>query len=121
MNGMDTKALKDDILAVLQEYFAKVRPEPGQLLVVGCSTSEVGGSLIGTDGSTETAAVILEQLLVEARRWEVFLAVQCCEHLNRALVVEREAMKAFGLEEVCVYPAPHAGGSLAACAMKIFR
>ena len=117
---VDITAVKNDISAVLQEYFTEVRPESGQLLVVGCSTSEVGGSHIGSNGSMETAAAILEQLLAETRRWEVFLAVQCCEHLNRALVVEREAMKAFGLEEVCVYPAPHAGGSLAACAMRDF-
>ena len=117
---MDIAAVKADTLAVLQEYFNEVKLESGQILVVGCSTSEICGARIGTEGSVEVAAALMQPLRSELNRWEIFLAVQCCEHLNRALVVEREAMEIYGLEEVSVYPVPHAGGSLAAQAMQDF-
>ena len=117
---MNIEAVKADTRAVLQEYREVAKLESGRILVVGCSTSEVKGSRIGADGSEETAAAIMQLLRSELNRWEVFLAVLCCEHLNRALVVEREVMTLYGLEEVCVFPAPHAGGALAARAMQDF-
>ena len=117
---MDIAAVKADTLAVLQEYFSEVKLESGRILVVGCSTSEICGARIGTEGSVEVAAALMQLLRSELDRLEVFLAVQCCEHLNRALVVEREAMEIYGLEEVCVHPVPHAGGPWAAQAMQEF-
>ena len=117
---MDIDSVKADIEAVLQEYCSVVRLESGQLLVVGCSTSEICGSRIGTNGSVEVAAAVLQQLRAKLQRRDVFLAIQCCEHLNRALVVEREAMDAYRLEQVSVFPVPHAGGALAAEAMQVF-
>ena len=116
----EMELIRAETLAVLREYYKAVQPQPGQILVVGCSTSEVGGASIGTAGSLEVAETMLHALRDEMFQWEGFLAVQCCEHLNRALVVEREVMDAFNLEEVSVMPAPHAGGSLAAQAMKDF-
>ena len=116
----ELELIRAETLAVLREYYKAVQPQPGQILVVGCSTSEVCGESIGTAGSLEVAEAILHALRDEMFQWEGFLAVQCCEHLNRALVVEREVMDAFNLEEVSVMPAPHAGGSLAAQAMKDF-
>lgn len=92
----------------------------GQILVVGCSTSEVLGAQIGTGGSPETARIIFEQLDRVCRQYQIFLAVQCCEHLNRALVVERQAMGKYALEQVAVVPVPTAGGALAARAMRAF-
>lgn len=117
---MDRTALQADVSAVIGEYLRLADLRPGQLLVVGCSTSEVSGCRIGSAGSLTVAGVILEQWLAGLEPTGVFLAIQCCEHLNRALVVERQAMETYGLEAVCVYPAPHAGGSLAACAMERF-
>ena len=117
---MDMTAVKTDAVAAVREYCREVPLLPGQLLVVGCSTSEVGGSRIGSAGSLAIADVILQALLSELLPLQVSLAVQCCEHLNRTLVVERSVMEFYRLEEVCVYPAPHAGGSLAACAMQKF-
>ena len=83
----------------------------GQILVVGCSTSEVIGSKIGTNSSPETAKHIFEALYECTKAHRLYLAVQCCEHLNRAIIVERAAVPF--AEVVNVVPQPKAGGSLA--------
>lgn len=89
-----------------------------QLLVVGTSTSEVLGHRIGTSGTVEAAAQIFAG--VEAVRREIgfYPVYQCCEHLNRALVVERTVAEQFGLEQVAAVPVPKAGGSMAAYAYR---
>ena len=92
----------------------------GDILVVGCSTSEVRGKIIGSAGSDEIAVLILDGLMKACHPRNLNLAVQCCEHLNRALVVERQTMYEYGLEEVKVIPVPKAGGALAARAMRVF-
>lgn len=91
---------------------------PGQIFVVGCSTSEIRGSRIGSSGSEEVAGAVWQGLYSAVADTGLLLAVQCCEHLNRALVVERMTMERYGLEEVAVVPMPHAGGSLAAEAFR---
>ena len=78
-------------------------------LVIGCSTSEVAGKHIGTDGSEEIAKVIYETLAKK----NVRLAFQCCEHLNRALVIERELAEEKNLEIVSAIPIRKAGGAMA--------
>ena len=104
-----------------QELLERAQLEPGSILVVGCSTSEVQGKHIGSAGNREVAAAILQPLLKVTAERQIYLAVQCCEHLNRALVVERAAMKQYWWDQVSVYPMPHAGGSLAALAMDLFQ
>ncbi|WP_409296089.1 TIGR01440 family protein [Peribacillus sp. SCS-26] len=89
---------------------------PGKLLVVGCSTSEVIGKRIGTAGTHEVAAMLFEVLDEFRNRTGIELAVQCCEHLNRALVISRETLEKLGLEEVTVIPIREAGGALATAA-----
>lgn len=116
----ELERIRTETSAVLREYYRIVQPNPGQILVIGCSTSEVQGASIGTGGSVEVADAIFQSLREEMYRWEGFLAIQCCEHLNRALVVEREILDLYGLEEVSVLPVPEAGGALAAQAMKDF-
>lgn len=116
----EIELIRAETLAVLREYYKLAQPSMGQILVVGCSTSEVRGANIGTGGSMEVAEAILHSLREETFRWEVFLAIQCCEHLNRALVVEREVMDQYNLEEVSVQPVAHAGGALAAQAVQDF-
>lgn len=102
--------------------FLELFPMPeGSLFVLGGSTSEVLGERVGTRPSLEAAEAILEGLLPPLRARGIFVAVQACEHLNRALVVEREAVRAFGLEEVTVFPHPKAGGSLATAAFLRFQ
>ncbi len=104
----------------VRELLQTAALKAGQILVVGCSTSEVLGQHIGSAGSGEVAAAILDKVLAESRKVGVYTAIQCCEHLNRALVVEEEVMEAYRLEPVTVVPVATAGGSLAACAMKTF-
>ncbi len=104
-----------------RELLQRAQLEPGDILVVGCSTSEVLGQRIGSAGSIEVAEAILQPLMKISAEKEICLAIQCCEHLNRALVVERATLKHYHLEQVMVYPISHAGGSLAALAMDLFR
>ena len=87
--------------------------QPGDIVVVGCSSSEIIGSKIGTASSPEVAAAVVEAILPIIEKRGLCLAAQCCEHLNRALIVEHETARAFGLEEVNVVPQPKAGGSFA--------
>jgi uncharacterized protein (TIGR01440 family) len=90
----------------------------GQVLVVGCSTSEVAGARIGTAGSEAVAESILEPLWHVTQAHGLYLACQCCEHLNRALVVQAEAAARYSWGEVTVVPVPKAGGAFAARAMR---
>ncbi|MFT8873083.1 MAG: TIGR01440 family protein [Sporolactobacillus sp.] len=87
-----------------------------RLLVVGCSTSEVAGEPIGTSGSFDIAAALYAAFMQWRQKTGVFFAFQCCEHLNRALVVERCVAERLAIDEVCVRPVLHAGGAMASCA-----
>lgn len=117
---MDLEAIRKQSRAAIAELIEVSGIQAGQIIVVGCSTSEVSGSKIGTAGSKETAEVLMHSLQEITSQGGVFLAIQCCEHLNRALVVERSAMQQYHLEQVEVMPAPTAGGALAAQAMKSY-
>lgn len=87
---------------------------PGTLFVVGCSSSEVLGERIGTHTSMDVAGALYEGIASELKERGVFLAAQCCEHLNRALVVERTVLERYDLEQVNAIPQPnHAGGAFA--------
>ena len=92
----------------------------GQLLVVGCSTSEVIGGKIGAMSSPEAAEAVFTGIYRAVQERGVYLAAQCCEHLNRALILEAEAAERFGYEEVNVMPQPKAGGSFATTAYQAF-
>ena len=94
---------------------------PGEIVVVGCSTSEVCGHKIGSYSSLEAAEAMFEALYRPCREQGLFMAVQCCEHLNRALVVERDCAERYGLEQVNVRPVRKAGGAMATTAMARFR
>ena len=97
--------------AVTEELIEKAALKAGQILVVGCSTSEVLGSKIGTNSNPDTAKDIFQALHDTAKKYGIYIAIQCCEHLNRAIITERSAVP-FG-EIVNVVPQPKAGGSLA--------
>jgi uncharacterized protein (TIGR01440 family) len=90
----------------------------GQIVVVGCSTSEIAGQKIGSASNMEIAWEVFSGLIGPVKEQNLYLAVQCCEHLNRALVVEEECAEKYGLEIVTVIPQPKAGGSLATMAME---
>ena len=87
--------------------------EPEDLFVVGCSSSEVLGERIGTGSSMEAARAVFDGIYPVLRAHGLFLAAQCCEHLNRAIILEGRAAKLYGLERVNVVPQPKAGGSFA--------
>ncbi len=94
--------------------------KPGQLLVIGCSSSEMVGRRIGKGSSMEAAKAAFSGIYPVLQERGIRLAVQCCEHLNRALIVERETAERFGFEIVNVVPQPHAGGSFAVTAYAAF-
>ena len=93
----------------------------GQIMVIGCSTSEVVGSRIGTNSDVDVALELFLGIKKALDEKGVYLAAQCCEHLNRAIILEREAAGKYGWEEVCVVPRPHAGGSWATTCWKRFK
>lgn len=105
--------------AVMEELGQKAKLKRGDIVVVGCSTSEIIGSKIGTNSSPETARVVFEALHEYAAQHGLYLAVQCCEHLNRAIIIEREAVPF--AEVVNVVPQPKAGGSMATQAYAHFK
>ncbi len=94
--------------------------KPGQILVIGCSTSEITGHHIGQKSNLNTAYQVMDVMLPLAKENKIFLAIQSCEHLNRALVVEEECATKYNLEIVNVLPHETAGGSLATSAMARF-
>ncbi|HHU23027.1 MAG TPA: TIGR01440 family protein [Clostridiales bacterium] len=97
----------------MEELLKKANCRPGDLVVVGCSSSEIVGEPIGKGRAPQVAAAVLEGLLPPLKERGLFLAAQCCEHLNRALIIEREAAEKYGYDPVCVRPVPEAGGSFA--------
>lgn len=115
---MKTK-LYEEASAAIAELIGRAGLAPGSILVIGCSTSEILGERIGTRSAPEVAAEVFRALTEVADRHGIHLAVQCCEHLNRAIVTERAAVP---YAEPCnVVPQPKAGGSLAAAAYAAFR
>ncbi len=101
------------------EIIENAKLNKNDILVVGCSTSEILGDKIGTNSSPETAKAVFDGIYKAANEREVFVAAQCCEHLNRAIIVESAAVPF--AEMVNVVPQPKAGGSFATAAYKIFE
>lgn len=95
----------------ITELLAQSKLSPGSVLVIGCSSSEMVGQRIGKGSSLEAARAAYAGIAPVLKEQGIRLAAQCCEHLNRALVVERKTAQALGLEVVNVIPQPHAGGS----------
>ena len=114
-------ALAADLKAVLKDMVDRSAPRSGDIFVVGCSTSEVQGRRIGKAGSPAVADVFYPVLGDFAKEYHLRLAFQCCEHLNRALVVSRETAIIENLTEVSVIPHYRAGGSMATCAYRRMR
>lgn len=112
--------LTKEAQAAAEELCERAKLAIGDLMVVGCSSSEAAGKSIGTYSSEAVAQAILDGILPPLRERGIFLAAQCCEHLNRALIVEREAAERFGLTVVNAVPQPKAGGSFATAAYKAF-
>ena len=119
---MDYELIKSQASAAFSELFAAADGlRRGDIVVIGCSTSEIMGKSIGTDSSEEAARAVMDALMPYIRERSLFLAVQCCEHLNRALVVERECMNRYGLQQVWVRPHLRAGGAMAVQALRCLQ
>lgn len=106
---------------VLTELLDQAALRPGALLVVGCSSSEIVGAQIGKGSSMEAAQAAFRGIWPILQERGIALAVQCCEHLNRALIMERAVAERKGYEIVNVVPQPHAGGSFAVTAWNAFE
>lgn len=114
-----TATIYEQTTKVISELCEKANLTTGNIVVIGCSTSEVVGSKIGTDSNPDVAKELFRALYDFTKDKGIYLAIQCCEHLNRAIITEREAVPF--AEPVNVVPQPKAGGSLATQAYKTFQ
>ena len=119
---MNTEILSENIAkagaqAVL-ELIGAGSLSKGDILVIGCSSSEIMGGKIGKDSTYFAAEALLDAIYPTLRERGIYLAAQCCEHLNRALVIEKECAEKYFLERVSVVPQPKAGGSFATATYK---
>ena len=113
--------LRQEVRIAAEEILSAANMKPGQILVVGCSSSEIASHKIGSYSSAEIGKAVFEELYVVTKSQGLYLAAQCCEHLNRALIVEEEAAEKYGLEMVNVVPQLKAGGSFATAAYAGFE
>lgn len=118
---MSVETIREEITTVVCDLLRAKALGEKHVLVIGTSTSEIIGHKIGSAGSGEVAAALYEALEAVRMKHGFALAFQCCEHLNRALVIERETAERFNWSEVAVIPAPKAGGSMAAHAFRAMR
>ena len=102
-----------DAVTALRELIETAHLTAGQILVIGCSSSEMVGERIGKHSSMEAALALRDAILPIMEETGICLAVQCCEHLNRALIMERTTAEKYGYDPVWVKPQPKAGGSFA--------
>ena len=110
---MSNSTIKQQAETAMRELLAASGLKKGDLVVVGCSSSEILGQKIGKGSSPEAAQAVVEGIMPVLEENGLLLAAQCCEHLNRALIVERSTAEKFGYEIVCVKPQPKAGVSFA--------
>ena len=107
------QTIKIDAETAIRELIEAAHLTAGQLLVIGCSSSEMVGERIGKNSSMEAAVALYEAISPILAEQGILLAAQCCEHLNRALIMERSTAEKYGYDPVWVKPQPKAGGSFA--------
>lgn len=116
---MDAIALwKLQLEQALTEFAEQAPPVANTIFIVGCSTSEVAGARIGTNGALEIGEALFAPLQAFAAKYQLHLAFQGCEHINRAVTLERQTAEQFQLELVSVVPVFQAGGSMSTYAYK---
>ncbi|MCI8590438.1 MAG: TIGR01440 family protein [Clostridiales bacterium] len=106
---------------MMQELLERSNLTEGDILVVGCSSSEIAGGEIGKASSFQLAEEVFHVIHEACQKKKIHLAAQCCEHLNRALIIESDCARQYRLEPVCAVPKPKAGGSFATCAWTTFK
>ena len=117
----EVERVRGQVRQLLGEFFEAAGMKKGQILVVGCSSSEIESHRIGSYSSREIGQAVFEEIYQETQKRGIYLAAQCCEHLNRALIVEEECAEKYGLEQVNVVPQLKAGGSFATAAFAAFE
>lgn len=110
---MEWKEIEQQTQQAVLQVLEQAKLQMGDLFVIGCSTSEVGGEKIGSASSMEIAGAIYRGAYQALESHGIYLAAQCCEHLNRAIIVERQVAESYGYDMVNVLPQPKAGGSFA--------
>ena len=118
---MNIEKIKKDLEICIDELIKKCDLKDDDIFILGCSTSEVKGKSIGKDTDIGIAKVIVTTIKEKLSTINVNLAVQCCEHLNRAIVVEKEVARKNNLEIVTVIPVKNAGGAAATFAYQSFK
>ncbi len=113
--------IKQQAKEVISEALEKSNLQQGDIFVIGCSSSTVKGEAFGTASSMDIAQALFDAIYPEIQKRGIYLAVQCCEHLNRAIITEKEAVLKQNREIVNVVPQPKAGGSFATIAYRTFR
>ena len=114
------ESIKKEAKEAVCELIEVAGLKKGDILVIGCSSSEIVGETIGHGSSLEAAQAVFAQIYPILKEKGIYLAAQCCEHLNRALIIERACAEQYGIDEVCVVPQPKAGGSFATTAWASF-
>ena len=112
-NGHDLDEIRSRSQMAMARLLEISKPKPGSLIVVGCSSSEIGGMRIGSGSNLEIAEAVADAIMPFFDDQVLYLAAQCCEHLNRVLVIEEACAEAKGLEVVSVVPQVKAGGAFA--------
>lgn len=112
--------IKEQASIIARELIDRSKIKGGDIFVVGCSSSEITGQQIGTNSDIDAAKEVFDGIYSVLQEKGIYLAAQCCEHLNRALVIEQEAAEKFGLSQVNAIPQKKAGGSFATTAYQAF-
>ena len=122
---MNLDSLRLETTRVLDESIEELvragHLEPGSLIVLGCSTSEITGARIGKGSVPELGIIVAQAFLSSCRVRDMHPVLQCCEHLNRALVMDKSVLQSHHYLQVCAVPQPKAGGSVAAAAWKLMQ
>lgn len=117
---VDLDVIAAEATEIIEELIETANMKPGQIMVIGCSSSEIAAHTIGRYSSKEVGETVFNALNNVAKKHQIYLAAQCCEHLNRAIIIEEEAAEKYGLEMVNVKPQLKAGGSFSVAAWNNF-
>lgn len=116
LNKSDLDLYRSEAEMIAEEFLEKAQLKFGDLVVIGCSSSEIAARQIGSFSNAEIGRAVFQGFSESFKKHGIYIAAQCCEHLNRALILEWEAAEKYGYEVVNVVPQPKAGGSFAAAA-----
>ena len=121
MTELALSTIEQQARQAVSELLDAAKLQPGDIFVVGCSSSEILGGKIGHASSLEAAQAAFKGIYPLLQERGIFLAAKCCEHLNRALILERACARQYGYDPVSVHPQPKAGGSFATTAWDSFQ